>query len=221
MRRAAWLAIVLGCGAAGPCAAQTFSTPALPLERPAPAASDLFQAPFAARHSVAAATFRPVPIDRPLVLAHTFSFGAGPLGLDVSPQITSRPGRTTAGAALRLRTAREQAALNRLDDLGVREGARAGLADKARWYLFAAASGRGVGLNMLHRDGAWNRAGWTTDPTSGLVGDGQVALAWRKGPFQSAFGVITREVRGNHMMFGQHTYEDYVAAWSFSIRPQW
>ena len=217
MRRVALTAIVMSLCAATSAGAQVL----------APEASALFEAPFKARAETPAVNFRPAPLDRPqLSPLPTFSFGAGPLAFDVEPALgfgaPSRGGRATASAAIRLRSAREQAALKRLDGMGVREGVKTDFADKARWYLFAAASGRGVGLNMLHQNnGDWNRGGWTTDSTSRLVGDGQIAIAWRKGAFQSAFGVITREVRGNHMIFAQHTYEDYVAAWSFSIRPQW
>ncbi len=130
-------------------------------------------------------------------------------------------GRREAGERPRLSVhgGREQAAIDRLEDMGVREGASR-FGDKARWYIFAAASGRAVGLNMLHNQGGWDKAGWTTDPTSELVGDGQIAIAWRKGPYQSAIGILTREVSSRHRIFAQHTYEDYVAAWSFSIRPQ-
>ena len=63
-------------------------------------------------------------------------------------------------------------------------------------------------------------SGWSTDNTGALVGDAQVGVGWRKGDMQSSFGVIHREVRGNHMIFGQDTRTDTVAAFSFSIRPQ-
>ena len=34
---------------------------------------------------------------------------------------------------------------------------------------------------MLHGETGWDRAGWTTDATSTLIGDTQVGVGWRKG----------------------------------------
>ena len=73
---------------------------------------------------------------------------------------------------------------------------------------------------MLKDENGWDRAGWTTDPTGALVGDAQVGVGWRKGDMQSSFGVIHREVKGKHMVFGQQTRDDTVAAFTFSFRPQ-
>lgn len=113
---------------------------------------------------------------------------------------------------------RGEQAMARLRDMGVKDGASFG--DAGRWYLFAAASGQAVGLNMTHDDRGWDRAGWSTDPTSGLVGDAQVGVGWRKGDGQASLGVIHREVKGRHMVFGQDTRNDTLAAFSFSIRPR-
>ena len=146
----------------------------------------------------------------------------GKYELDVSPHagvgVGSRGGSAEAGAMLTIGQKREQRAVEALKDLGVREGSEYG--DQGRWYLFAAASGRAVGLNVLRRDGDWSRGNWTTDDTGELVGDAQVGVGWRKGDMQSSFGVIHREVKGNHMIFGQKTRDDTVAAFTFSIRPQ-
>ena len=130
----------------------------------------------------------------------------------------SAGGQAEGGAMLTVSTSREQQAMARLRDMGVEDGARLG--DQGRWYLFAAASGRAVGLNMLRGENGWDRAGWTTDPTGALVGDAQVGVGWRKGDMQSSFGVIHREVKGKHMVFGQQTRDDTVAAFTFSFRPQ-
>jgi hypothetical protein len=90
---------------------------------------------------------------------------------------------------------------------------------RGRWYLFAAASGRAVGMNMLHGDQGWNRAGWSTDQTSTLTGDAQVGVGWRKGDLQTSFGYIHREVKGQNMLFGVDPKADSVVAFSLSIRP--
>ena len=39
------------------------------------------------------------------------------------------------------------------------------------------------------------------------------------GPMQTSLGYIHREVKGRHMIFGQTTQNDTVAAFTFSIRP--
>lgn len=113
---------------------------------------------------------------------------------------------------------RGERALEQLRDLGVKDGTSFG--DRGRWYLFAAASGRAVGLNVLRGENGWDRAGWSTDASGALVGDAQVGVGWRKGDVQSSFGVIHREVKGRHMIFGQQTRDDTVAAFTFSLRPQ-
>jgi hypothetical protein len=149
------------------------------------------------------------------------SFETGNLDLDLSPHagvgVTSRGGSAEAGAMLKLSQRVGAEANERLRDLGVREGSLLG--DQGRWYLFAAASGQAVGLNILRGEQGWDRAGWTTDPTSTLVGDAQVGVGWRKGMLQSSFGYMHREIKGRHMIFGQQTREDSVVAFTLSIKP--
>lgn len=150
------------------------------------------------------------------------SFVSEGLEFEVAPHaglgVLSGRGAAEGGAVLTVSKSREEQALERLRDMGVRDGASLG--DAGRWYLFAAASGRAVGLNMLRGENGWDRAGWTTDPTASLVGDAQIGVGWRKGDLQSSFGVIHREVKGKHMVFGQQTRDDTVAAFTFSLRPQ-
>ena len=142
-------------------------------------------------------------------------------GVDLTPHVgagVTNFGGTTAeaGATLRL-SQRDSAAAERLRALGVGDGSSFG--DRGRWYLFAAASGRAVGMNMLHNEAGWDRAGWTTDATSSLVGDAQVGVGWRKGPLQTSLGYVHREIKGAHMVFGQGTRQDDMLAFSLSIRP--
>jgi Uncharacterized protein conserved in bacteria (DUF2219) len=149
------------------------------------------------------------------------SFDNGKIGLDVSPHagfgVSSSGNVAEAGATVRIGRSREDVAVERLRDMGVGDGSSFGL--EGRWYLFAAASGRAVGLNMLRGEAGWDRAGWTTDPTGSLVGDAQIGVGWRKGPAQTSFGLIHREVKGQHMLFGQETHDDTMVAVSFTIRP--
>ena len=143
-------------------------------------------------------------------------------GVDVTPHaglgMTSLGGSAEAGATLRLMQ-KDAAIKERLSAMGVKDGAAFG--DKGRWYLFAAASGRAVGLNMLHGEGGWDRAGVSTDQSSTLVGDTQVGVGWRKGAVQTSFGYIHREVKGaNNPVWGAETKADSVVAFSFQVRPR-
>ncbi len=268
VRRLAFAAIVLGCGAATAAAAQSFAPIGAPRDQPLiPSAADqlsgaafLDRETYSAREeslvrrrsgevklgaSGGAVDLLRIDVDerlKGLPLAPTrdqfdagaydvtlirswpraINFAEGGLQVDVSPHaglgVGSRGGSAEAGATLTVGQKREKQAVEALKDLGVREGTEYG--DQGRWYLFAAASGRAVGLNMLRNEGDWSRGKWTTDDTGELVGDAHVGVGWRKGDMQSSFGVIHREVKGNHLIFGQQTRDDTVAAFTFSIRPQ-
>lgn len=151
------------------------------------------------------------------------SLSSEKLQFDISPHagfgFSSRGGQAEAGAIVRLgpKTRGEQA-MQRLRDMGVKDGLSA-YGDKGRWYVFAAASGTAVGLNMVGGEGGWNRDGWSMDQTTDLVGDAQVGVAWRQGDMQSSFGVIHREVKGRHMYWRQQTRDDTVAAFTLTIKP--
>jgi hypothetical protein len=149
------------------------------------------------------------------------SFETQNFGVDLSPHaavgVTPQGGLAEAGARLELSQRKDRAVLAGLNALGVSDGARFG--DTGRWYLFAAASGRAVGLNMLHGEGGWDRAGWTTDQSSKLVGDAQIGVGWRKGATQTSLGLLHREVKGAHLMWGQDTKADTLLALSFAVRP--
>jgi hypothetical protein len=151
------------------------------------------------------------------------SYDAAAFNIDLSPHagfgMTSDGGSAEAGATLRLSQRVSNSTAERLRDLGVRDGAALG--GQGRWYLFAAASGRAVGLNMLRNDlnNGWDRAGWTTDPSSTLVGDAQVGVGWRKGDLQTSLGYVHRKMKGAHMIWGQETRQDSMVAFSLSIRP--
>ena len=149
-----------------------------------------------------------------------FAFGTRHFGVDVTPHagvgVSNLGGSAEAGATLRLMQ-RDATAAERLKALGLRDGATFG--DRGRWYLFAAASGRAVGMNMLHGEGGWNGAGWTTDAASTLIGDAQVGVGWRKGALQTSLGYIHREVKGQNMLWGVDTKPDSIFAFSLTIRP--
>jgi hypothetical protein len=107
-----------------------------------------------------------------------------------------------------------------VDSLGVQDGRQFG--QRGRWYVFAAASGQAVGMNMLRgSEGDWSGAGVTSDASSKLVGDGQAGVAWRKGPMQASFGYVHRKIKAKDVIMGMATQKDEMLAFSFSLRPHW
>ena len=107
------------------------------------------------------------------------------------------------------------------DALGLHDG-DATFGDRGRWYIYAAASGRAVGFNMLRgQNGDWSRAGLTQDAASRLIGDSQAGVAWRRGPMQASLGYIHREIRAKDGIMGLATQKDDVVALSFSLKPRW
>jgi hypothetical protein len=148
------------------------------------------------------------------------SFDGGPVAIDLSPHasVAHSPRGGTAEAGATLEVSKAEAASRKLNAMGVKDGAAFG--DKGRWYLFAAASGRAVGLNMLHGEDGWDRAGWSTDSTSKLVGDTQVGVGWRKGAMQTSVGYVHRKVTGAHVMHGIDPHDDDMVAFSLSVKPR-
>ena len=150
------------------------------------------------------------------------SFATERYDVSVTPHaglgMSSAGGSAEAGAMLTLGQKASDGLKSRLGAMGVRDGVAFG--NEGRWYLFAAASGRAVGLNMQRNNGDWNGAGWSTDPSSALIGDAQLGVGWRKGSMQTSFGYIHREVKGQHMVWGQETKDDSMVAFSLSIKPR-
>ena len=149
------------------------------------------------------------------------SLGSGKYALDVTPHaglgFGGAGGSAEAGATVRFGKKMGDRVAN---SLGVTDGRQFG--DRGRWYVFAAASGQAVGMNMLRGgDGDWSRAGLTTDTSSKLVGDGQAGLAWRRGPMQASFGYVHRKIRAKDQIMGMATQKDEMVAFSFSLKPHW
>lgn len=147
--------------------------------------------------------------------------GAGKYALDVTPHaglgFGGAGGSAEAGATVRFGKKMGDRVVN---SLGVSDGRAFG--DRGRWYVFAAASGQAVGLNMLRsEDGDWSRAGFTADNSSKLVGDGQAGVAWRRGAMQASFGYVHRKIRAKDQIMGMATQKDEMVALSFSLKPHW
>jgi hypothetical protein len=105
-----------------------------------------------------------------------------------------------------------------LKDIGVRDGADFG--DKGRWYLFAAGSGRAVGLNVQRDpEGLLRNYGWSSDPAA-AVGDIQAGVGFRKGPAQTSLGYVHRQFRpANAMQNIDFDNKDDMVALTFAIKP--
>lgn len=157
--------------------------------------------------------------------------GARGYGVEVAPHaglgVASYGSSAEAGAEIRI------GAVGRggEDDDQVRESLRrigvnpvdgARLGSRSRWYLFAAASGRAVGLNLRQDETGWSSAGWSEDRTSGFVTSAQAGLAWRKGDAQAAIGYVRRKVRWGGPqsdLYADIPKDDDVAGFTFSYAP--
>ncbi|MEI6440592.1 MAG: lipid A-modifier LpxR family protein [Alphaproteobacteria bacterium] len=149
------------------------------------------------------------------------SLRGGRYAVDLTPHagfaVSNRGNSAEAGATLTFGQNSDSLA-NALDHLGVHDGSALDAA--GRWYVFAAASGRAMGLNMQKDEAlGWGRS-WSTDNASALVGDAQLGLGWRKGDMQTSLGLIHREVKGDHALWGQEFKTDSMVALSFSIKPK-
>ena len=143
---------------------------------------------------------------------------AGQFDLDLTPHagvgISNAGGEAEAGAMVRLRRKAE----GLVDRLGVSDGARFG--DRGRWYLFAAASGRAVGLNLQRANGDWSNRGLSTDPSSALVSDVQAGVGWRKGSVQASLAWMRRKVKAAQTLMGWDHRDDSMVALTVSIKPR-
>ncbi len=151
-----------------------------------------------------------------------FSVAAGKYDLDLSPHATVGVGdfgrSAEAGAVVRFGKNLQD---NVVDRLNVKDGAQFGA--QSRWYVYAAASGRAVGMNLTNTDGDWRRAGLSQDNANALIGDAQAGVGWRKGPMAATVGYIRRDVKirsGLEGLMGAGDRGDNLVAVAFSIKPQ-
>lgn len=149
----------------------------------------------------------------------TGTLGQTENGLDVTltPHlgvgVGSRGQVTEAGATLRIG--------NDLDRL-VPEGEEA-FGERARWYVYAAGSGRAVGYNWARdRDGGYNRSGVSHD-SGAFLGDASIGVALRRGPVQSSVGLVYREIEAEGLRAGNGVDTDVsegLIAFQLSIKPE-
>ena len=152
---------------------------------------------------------------------------AGAYDLDVSPHaglgMSNAGGSAEAGAMVRFGSNLDTEFVQRFaSGLGIHavDGARYG--DQGRWYLFAAASGRAVGLNMTRdsQTGDLRRSGWSVDPSAAIIGDTQAGFGWRKGSLQASLGYLHREVKNEFGVRGAGMGGESMVAFSMSIHPR-
>ncbi|NEX92046.1 hypothetical protein [Caulobacter sp. 17J65-9] len=102
----------------------------------------------------------------------------------------------------------------KLDKLAARMGVAEDFGQKPRWVVFAASDNQAVGLNMLRgRKGELKRAGFSSEKVA-AIGDAQVGVGWRKGPFQAALSFVDRKIAA----FGEDANERFLA-FTVSIKP--
>jgi hypothetical protein len=150
---------------------------------------------------------------------------AGGMGLSVSPHagvgVDSTGGNSAEAGAMFKITSVKGALQDRLRAMGLKSGSAYG--DQGRWYLFAAVKGQAVGLNMMSgANGALRQAGWSTDASSALVGDGQVGVGWRKGGMETTLGYVHRGVHVQNAPYGvSDSFGEDLAALSLTFHPHW
>jgi hypothetical protein len=150
-------------------------------------------------------------------------WSAAGYALDVSPHaglgVSNAGGTAEAGAMVRFGS-----------DLGGKVAKKLGLhevdgssyGDRGRWYLFAAASGQAVGLNMSPGAPGMPRNSWSSETTSALISDAQAGVGWRKGEMQASFGYVHREIKSQAVELtsgGPAKISDSMVAFSLSIHP--
>jgi hypothetical protein len=151
---------------------------------------------------------------------------AGAYDLDISPHaglgITNEGGSAEAGATVRLGSSYADARARRVaESLGLSTVEGSSFGDQARLYLYAAASGRALGLNVVRdrETGGLRGSGWSIDPAAVLISDAQAGIGWRQGSVQASLGYLHRDIRNEFGVRGMKLDGDSIVALSFAIRP--
>jgi len=153
-------------------------------------------------------------------------FKAGAYDLDITPHaglgLSDQGGSAEAGAMVRLGTGLDMLRARQVaESLGLSTVDGQSFGDQGRWYLFAAASGRAVGLNVT-RDGSTGNlrgSGWSIDPVARIISDAQAGFGWRQGPVQASLGYIHRDIKNAFEIRGSGRDGDSLIALSFTVRP--
>jgi len=149
----------------------------------------------------------------------TETLGQTENGLDVTltPHlgvgVGSRGQVTEAGATLRVGRDLDRLVPDGEDAFG----------ERARWYLYAAGSGRAVGYNWArNRDGDFARSGVSHD-SGAFLGDASLGVALRRGAVQGSVGLVYREIEAEGLRAGHGVDTDVsegLIAFQLSIKPE-
>ncbi|HYC68216.1 lipid A-modifier LpxR family protein [Brevundimonas sp.] len=149
----------------------------------------------------------------------TETLGQTENGLDVTltPHVGvgvgSRGDVTEAGATLRIGRNLGRLVPDGEDEFG----------DRARWYVYAAGSGRAVGYNWArNRDGDYARSGVSHD-SGAFLGDASLGVAMRRGAVHSSIGLVYREIEAEGLRAGNGIDTDVsegLLAFQLSIKPE-
>lgn len=127
--------------------------------------------------------------------------------------VGSDGGSAEAGATLRIGQG-----LDRMMPEG-----QAAFGERARWYVYAAGSGRAVGYNFARtRDGDFARSGYSHD-SGAFLGDASIGVALRRGAMQGSLGLVYREIKAEGLRGGRDFDRDVsegLVAFQLSIKPQ-
>jgi hypothetical protein len=155
-------------------------------------------------------------------------WSAAGYAVDVTPHaglgVSSAGGAAEAGAMVRFGTDLGRDAARKL---GLHEVDGASYGGRGRWYLFAAASGQAVGLNMTPGAPGLPKGAWSAESTSALISDAQAGVGWRKGAMQASVGYVHRDIQlrgdgadNNLGAAGPSRISDSMVAFSLSIHPR-
>ena len=164
--------------------------------------------------------FEPIAYD----VRYTRGWSSGPvetqsgLQMDFTPHagvgMGTEGGSVEAGATFRIGNDLERLVPEGQDAFG----------ERARWYIFAAGSGRAVGYNFARSaDGDFRRSGMSHD-SGAFLGDASLGVAWRKGDIQGSFGLVYREVEAEGLYTGpevDNEVDEGLIAFQLSIKPEW
>lgn len=135
----------------------------------------------------------------PLASAPSVNFGGEELRFDLAAQrapVTPGVEAPTFGGTLRVGAReRDETVRDGLGRLGVSARDGSSFRGQSRLYLFAAASGTAVGMNVTRGEAGWRGSGVSTDRAAKLQMSGQAGVGWRKDDLQASLGYVRRKFK--------------------------
>ncbi|MBU4435284.1 MAG: hypothetical protein KKC14_12810 [Alphaproteobacteria bacterium] len=93
-------------------------------------------------------------------------------------------------------------------------------AGRGRWMLFAASSGKALGLNLIRDSlGGWRGAGWSQERLA-RYGTHQLGIGWRKDNKQISLSATSRKLSVKDFRTKDFSEKDVVYGVSLSIKPR-